>query len=292
MPTSTSTATPLPTWLPADEWPFASRSMTVGDDIVHFTDVGYGPTILFVEAGMWSFIWRDVIDRLQTNFRCVTLDFPGSGLSSRTSRDHINIDAYAAILTTVIDRLQLQDITLVVHDLGGAVGLRYASRHPDNIRALVATQTFGWPAQQKALRAMLAMMGSAPMRAINVTTNLVPRITARNYGIGRHLTRAGRRAFLAGMSDRQKRRTFHYLMHDASRSRETLATIEHALQGPLSTKPLLTIFGQKQDPFGYQKRWKELFPNAVEHVVAKGHHYPMNDDPDLFANALRDFATE
>jgi pimeloyl-ACP methyl ester carboxylesterase len=59
----------------------------------------------------------------------------------------------------------------------------------------------------------------------------------------------------------------------------------------MATKPLLTIFGQKQDPFGYQKRWKALYPHAAEHVVAGGHHFPMNDDPGLFAHALRDFAS-
>ena len=108
----------------------------------------------------------------------------------------------------------------------------------------------------------------------------------------RHLTRAGRRAFLGGLADRRKRRSFHYLMRDARRSTATLAAAERAVLGPLATKPLLTIFGQKQDSFRYQKRWKALYPHAVEHVVASGHHFPMNDDPGLFADALRDFASD
>jgi len=282
---------PPPAWLPPDEWPLPSRFLHIGDDTIHYIDVGKGPTILFVEAGMWSFIWRDVINQLRATFRCVALDFPGTGLSSRTTRDRVSIAAYADVLDAVIDRLRLDDITLVLHDLGGAVGLTYAASHPDRIRGLVACQTFGWPPEQAALRFMLSAMGSAPVRALNVATNLIPRITAHTYGVGRHLTRAGRRAFLGGLADRRKRRSFHYLMRDARRSTATLAAAEQALRGPLATKPLLTIFGQKQDPFGYQKRWKELYPHAVEHVVADGHHFPMNDDPRLFADALRDFAS-
>jgi len=100
---------------------------------------------------------------------------------------------------------------------------------------------------------MLSAIGSAPVRALNVATNLIPRITAHNYGAGRHLTRPGRRAFLGGLADRRKRRSFHYLMRDARRSTATLAAAKRALRGPLVTKPLLTFFGQKQDPFRYQK---------------------------------------
>jgi hypothetical protein len=50
---------PPPAWLPPGEWPLPSRFLHVGDDTIHYIDVGKGPTILFVEAGMWSFIWRD-----------------------------------------------------------------------------------------------------------------------------------------------------------------------------------------------------------------------------------------
>jgi hypothetical protein len=57
-------------------------------------------------------------------------------------------------------------------------------------------------------------------------------------------------------------------MRDARRSTATLAAAEQVLRGPLATKPPLTIFGQKKDPFGYLKRWKALYPHAVEHVVA------------------------
>jgi pimeloyl-ACP methyl ester carboxylesterase len=58
---------------------------------------------------------------------------------------------------------------------------------------------------------MLAMMGSAPMRALNVRTNLIPRI---NYGAGRHLSRAGRKAFLGGMADLRVAGGHHCPMND------------------------------------------------------------------------------
>lgn len=72
---------PPPAWLPPGEWPLPSRLLHAGDDTIHYIDVGKGPTILFVEAGIWSFIWRDVINQLRATFRCVALDFRGIGPS-------------------------------------------------------------------------------------------------------------------------------------------------------------------------------------------------------------------
>jgi hypothetical protein len=66
---------------------------------------------------------------------------------------------------------------------------------------------------------------------------------------------------------------------DVPPSSATLAAAERALRGPLATKPLLTVFGQKQDPFGYQKRWNAPYPHAGEHVVASGHHFPHERRP-------------
>jgi pimeloyl-ACP methyl ester carboxylesterase len=175
----------------------------------------------------------------------------------------------------------------VVHDLGGPIGLGLAARRPQLVRALVATQTFGWPPEQRVLRAMLGLMGSAPMRGLNTTTNLVPRITATSFGVGRHLGATGRRAFLGPLRDRRRRATFHRLMADARRADELLGAIELALAGTLRDRPLLTIFGERNDPLGFQARWRELFPAARQVVVPGGNHFPMNDDPDLFAAAVR-----
>ena len=74
--------TARPAWLPHDQFPFTSRFIDVDGHTVHYVDEGAGPTLLFVHAGpAWSFIFRCLIDELRDDFRCVTLDFPGSGLS-------------------------------------------------------------------------------------------------------------------------------------------------------------------------------------------------------------------
>jgi pimeloyl-ACP methyl ester carboxylesterase len=47
------------------------------------------------------------------------------------------------------------------------------------------------------------------------------------------------------------------------------------------------IIGNRNDPARYyEKRWESLFPDASRTVVRNGYHFPMCDDPDLFASSL------
>ncbi len=52
---------------------------------------------------------------------------------------------------------------------------------------------------------------------------------------------------------------------------------------------MLTIFGQHNDPWGFQDRHAATFPNHEGIVVPKGYHFPMTVDPDLFADTIRDW---
>ncbi len=169
---------PRPAWLPDGQWPFPLRQRSILGNRVHYVDVGEGPALLFVHAGMWSFVWRDVIAALSPEYRCVALDFPGSGLSEARPGYRIGLVTHAEVLADLVRQLDLTDITLVLHDLGGPIGLELARARPDLVRALVITQSFGWWPRQRLLRRMIAMMGGPTVRALNVSTNLVSRLTA------------------------------------------------------------------------------------------------------------------
>src|SRR5882757_8265233 len=72
-----------PDWLPQRVWPYETSSIDVDGSTIAFTDVGSGPVLLLVHTGTWSLVWRDVIARLSTEFRCIALDAPGTGRSGR-----------------------------------------------------------------------------------------------------------------------------------------------------------------------------------------------------------------
>lgn len=107
-----------PSWLSSSAWPWQPYLLSHHQGGIAVTDIGDGPAVLFVHVGSWSFVWRDVLLRLANDFRCVAIDAPGCGLSDRLSTPPTLAQAADAI-TSVIDALQLRDLTLVAHDLGG-----------------------------------------------------------------------------------------------------------------------------------------------------------------------------
>ena len=279
---------PRPKWLPIETYPFEIRALGAEEQRIAYTDVGRGPTLLFVHTGMWSFVWRDVIDLLRSDFRCVSLDAPATGLSGGTPRTHATLRQAAARITVLVDALGLDDLTLVFHDLGGPAALLAAAGWPPGrVRRLVAVNAFGWQPAGPLFRGMLGLMGSAPMREIDALTGFLPRITSTAFGVGRHLDRAARRAFRAGV-DHRGRRSFHRYLRDARRP-DIYPDIEAATVA-LRTRPLLTIFGERNDPLHFQPQWKERFPDTTGVVVPRGNHFPMCDAPPLVADAIRKFA--
>jgi pimeloyl-ACP methyl ester carboxylesterase len=280
-----------PDWLPESVWPFQTFGLEMDHSTIAVTDVGRGSTLLFVHTGVWSFIWRDVIGHLAQDFRCVCFDAPGTGQSSRLPGNAISLERSARAVAIVIQSLDLQNFTLVMHDLGGPAGLAGAASTAERVRGIVGVNCFGWRPSGAFFRGMLALMGSAPIRELDVWTEFLTRITSTNFGIGRHMDSASRQAFRAGI-DRQGRRAFHYYMRDARNCHSLYRDVEQVLSGGFKSLPLMTIFGERNDPLGFQSQWRALFPSARQIVVAGGNHFPMCDDPELVADAIRSWHAE
>jgi haloalkane dehalogenase len=279
-----------PDWLSPEQWPFPTAALTTAVGRIAVTDVGSGPTLLFVHVGSWSFVWRDLLLELSPHYRCVTIDAPGSGLSAQP-RSAVSLRVAAAAVVNVIDALDLHEIAMIFHDVGGPVALAAAAERPEPIAGLVAVNALGWRPTGVVLRGMLRLVGSAPARAVGGVTGGVARLSASSFGAGRHWTRSDRCVYLAGLGPSARRNTHRYL-NGLRRENDLLRRVEAALQHDLAGLPLLTVFGSRNDPFGFGQRWKQLFPAAVQHLVPGGNHYPMNDDPQAVADWIRRWHTQ
>ena len=274
-----------PTWLPAEHWPFPTAALMTPVGRIAVTDIGSGPTLLFVHVGSWSFVWRDLLLQLSPHYRCVALDAPGSGLSAHPDSP-VSLCGAARAVGSVIEALDLRAITMIFHDVGGPVGLAAAAQHPDRIAGLVALNAIGWRPSGIALRGMLGVVGSSPARALGGLSGWLARLSASSFGAGRHWTRSDRRVFLAGL-DRPARRNTHRYLNALRRENDILRRVETALSEDLARLPLLTVFGSRNDPFGLAKRWKQFFPTAEQRIVPGGNHYPMGDNPEAVAEWIR-----
>lgn len=134
-----------PRWLDLAEYPFTSKWLTLSSGRLHYVDEGQGRPLVFVHGTPdWSFLWRGLIKALAPHYRCVAPDHLGFGLSDRPHGSWYLPENQAANLRTLIERLELRDVTLVLHDFGGPFGLSYALERPDNVRSLVLMNTWMW----------------------------------------------------------------------------------------------------------------------------------------------------
>ena len=283
--------------LPEQEFPFDSRFLEVGGHQIHYLEEGSGPTLLLVHAGPgWSFVFRDLIERLRKDFRCVTLDFPGDGLSQAAEGWRPSLELASDVLERFIITLGLDDIGLVAHDLGGPISFGVLARRPERFRALTVLETFGWPlgTENPFVGRMLRLMGSAPMRRVNGATNMLPRLMVSSYSIGRHLSRDGKRAFLGPYRDHRVRRNALRMFGAAGRADDYMTEIEQGIREALATKPVLVIYGSKSPGIKEEQpeRWMQRFPDARLRIIEGAHHFPMNDDPDEVAGELRSWWRE
>ncbi len=280
-----------PDWLAPERWPFTirhyeHRTLDRQSTAIHYTDEGDGPVLVFVHAGMWSFLWRDVIVELRSDFRCITLDFPGAGLSKGDPAD-VNLETFPSVVNGLLDHLDVESATFVLHDLGGVVGVVAAGERPARVDGLVATNSFSWPADGRALKTMLAIMGSKFATGFLGTFRVVPRMTRSTSGVGRHYEDGDRAAFFGPYRNRTLSRNFHRAMRSARHSTELFRKAETTLTAELSHLPVFAVFGEKNDPFGFADRWQKMFPTAARWTVPGGNHFPMCDDPIGYATRLR-----
>ena len=279
--TASIVATERPDWLTHEAWPFQISTLAVDDQTIAYTDTGEGPVLLIVHTGMWSLVWRDLIADLAQDFRCITLDAPGTGLSSGKGR--VDLTMSSGAIDALVRHLDLHDIVLVLHDLGGIATLHASAAWTDRVRGLAAVNTFGWRPSGVGFRSMLALMGSRAMREIDVFTGWLPRMTATNFGVGRHWERPLRNTFLNGL-DHRGRRSFHRYMRSVMRF--DFDRVETAREAYRSL-PALTVFGERNDYLGFQAKWAERLDDLQQIEIPKGNHFPMCDAPTAVAEAIR-----
>jgi haloalkane dehalogenase len=114
--------------------------------------------VFFHGEPTWSFLWRKVIPPVRdAGYRCVAPDLPGFGRSDKpVSLDWYSYDQHVAAVAPLLEDLDLRDATVVVHDWGGAIGLRLAVEHPDRITRLVILDTGLFTGHQKMTEAWVA----------------------------------------------------------------------------------------------------------------------------------------
>jgi haloalkane dehalogenase len=116
---------------------YESKYASVKGSRMHYVEIGSGAPIVFVHGiPTSSYLWRNVLPFVaQPGRRVIAVDNIGYGKSDKPDIRYGLIEQ-AEYLEEFIKTLGLTNVTLVLHDLGGAFGLHYAWRNPKNVKAI------------------------------------------------------------------------------------------------------------------------------------------------------------
>lgn len=287
-----------------DLYPWTPKRLELGGGVgLSYLDEGPrggagdgGETLLFLHGNpTWSFLWRELIRALAPAHRCVAPDHVGSGLSDKPRDYPYGLATHAANVGRLVEALDLRDVTLVVHDWGGAIGLLWAVEHPERVRRLVVTNTAAFRSERIPLSIDLCRvpgLGALLIQGLNGFTRAalfraverpLPPAVKRGYllPVGSWAERIGQRRFVADIP-----------MHPGVASWPALERLEAGLPR-LSEKPMLLAWGMRDWCFTpwYLSEFRRRFPAAeVLELPAAGHWLTEDAGPELLA-ALTAFLT-
>ncbi len=110
---------------------------------MHYLDEGRGDPILLLHGEpTWSYLYRRMIPPLLARFRCIAPDYLGFGRSDKPLRiEDYTYDLHTASIASLIQALDLRNLTVVVQDWGGPIGLRVATEMRERFARLVVLNT-------------------------------------------------------------------------------------------------------------------------------------------------------
>jgi haloalkane dehalogenase len=134
----------------------AGHDVATLDSWMHTREAGDGDAIVFLHGNPTSsYLWRNVMPRLESDGRCLAPDLIGMGKSGKPSIAYRFVD-HARYLDAWFDALSLERVTLVLHDWGSALGFHWARRHPDRVAAIAFMEAIvkpltwsEWPEQAR-----------------------------------------------------------------------------------------------------------------------------------------------
>ncbi len=254
---------------------------------MHYLDEGPRdgvPLLLCHGNPTWSFYYRTLIPALSQDYRVVVPDHVGCGLSDKPQDYPYTLEQHIRNLEALVAHLDLQHTTLVVHDWGGAIGMGYATRHPDAVERFVVfnTSAFYLPAVPWVLKvARSPVLGEGLLRGLNAFAGL-----AVWLGVGHRerMTREVRSGYLSPYGNWHDRIAIYRFVQDipVTVDHPTRATVDAIDQGltAFRDRPMLILWGAKDFVFtvkDFLAGWQARFPNAEVHVFEDASHYVVED---------------
>jgi pimeloyl-ACP methyl ester carboxylesterase len=281
-------------------YPFGPHFLDLPGGRMHFIDEGQGEALVMLHGNpTWSFYYRDLVKSLRKEYRTIVPDHIGCGLSDKPGDDRYEytLDRRVADLEALLAYLGLtNDLTLVLHDWGGMIGMAFASRHPERIKRLIVlnTATFLLP-DGKRLPWSLWLCRNTPLASLLVRGfNAFSRGAVR-YCAVRPLEPAVRNDYLAPYDSWSHRIAVLRFVQDIPlRSGDRAYATVRAVQDGLDrfrNVPMLICWGMRDFVFDayFLAEWERRFPAAEVHRFPEAGHFVLEDAGSAIIPLVSDF---
>jgi cis-3-alkyl-4-acyloxetan-2-one decarboxylase len=273
------------------DYPFSGQYANIKGLQLHYLDEGprrAAPVIMLHGNPSWSFYYRKLLQVLRLHHRCIVPDHIGMGLSEKPSlhQYEFTLDRRVDDLQALLEQLDLhENITLILHDWGGMIGMAYASRFPERIKRLVILNTaaFHLP-KQKALPWQLRLSRIPMINAVlNQGLNLFSR-GATKYCVSRKaMPEDVAKAYIAPYDCWHNRLAVRKFVEaiplkPGENGYDTVAYVDKNL-GQFAELPMLVCWGMQDFVFDrhFLEEWLQRFPRAEVHRFGDAGHYILED---------------
>jgi cis-3-alkyl-4-acyloxetan-2-one decarboxylase len=279
-------------------FPFEPRYQQVAEDVrLHYVEQGRGEPVLLLHGNpTWSYLYRNFIPPVaEAGFRAVAVDHMGFGRSDRPpGHRRYHLRAHVDNLLAFIRGLDLRDVTLVMQDWGGPIGLGAAVEEPDRIAHLVIMNTwvavlpegtrmpFHKPFLQAGLGEILALGANLFMEAMfaGMRPDSATPLVAEAYRapFPDYYSRVPILAFARDIPIGESHPTTPYMRAIGERA----AVLD---------KPTLLVWGMEDRTFPpvILEGWKTLYPDAEVLELPQARHYVQEDEPEAIASRIVEF---
>jgi pimeloyl-ACP methyl ester carboxylesterase len=279
-------------------FPFEPRYQQVAEDVrLHYVEQGRGEPVLLLHGNpTWSYLYRNFIPPVaEAGFRAVAVDHMGFGRSDRPpGHRRYHLRAHVDNLLAFIRGLDLRDVTLVMQDWGGPIGLGAAVEEPDRIAHLVIMNTwvavlpegtripFHQPFLQAGLGEILALGANLFMEAMfaGMRPDSATPLVAEAYRapFPDYYSRVPILAFARDIPIGENHPTSRYMREIG----EKAASLH---------RPTLLVWGMEDRTFPplILEGWRTLYPDAEVLELPQARHYVQEDEPEGIASRIVEF---
>ena len=279
-----------------DLYPFKSNFLDIDGFKYHYLDEGSGEAIVMLHGNpTWSFYYRNLILGLRENYRIIVPDHIGCGMSDKPQDYSYHLENHINNLTVFLHTLNVPNLSLIVHDWGGPIGLGYAVQNPEKISKMVVLNTTAFVTKRFPLRILackLPIVGDFLIRKCNLFALGAIYMACKNR---KKMTREVKLGYLKPYDNYANRIANLRFVEDIPLNRKHPSwqmgmSISNQLD-KLSDKPMLICWGDRDFCFThfFLKEWKRQFPKAGVHRFADAGHYVLEDAFDEIQPLVKKF---